>query len=159
MCKTRKAGQKQKAYRGQTRRNHKPLKRVEYNAYQAKQWKSIPSRLMGETQPLCTGAREPGCEQTRNDDERQLHPSPLLGLADRAWQNHARHEGGSFGNGLLHSRPLPRRRMNQRPQACPTLLHGPDSCQHHNLPDHMTGRRRWVNQPQVPLQKQSSPQP
>jgi hypothetical protein len=42
--------------------------------------------------------------------------------------------GGSFGNGLLHSRPLPRRRMNQRPQAFPTLLHGTDSRQHHNPP-------------------------
>jgi hypothetical protein len=40
--------------------------------------------------------------------------------------------GGSFGNGLLHSRSLPRRRMNQRLQAFPTLLHCPDSSQHHN---------------------------
>jgi hypothetical protein len=30
--------------------------------------------------------------------------------------------GGSFENGLLHSRLLPRGRMNQRPQAFPTLL-------------------------------------
>jgi hypothetical protein len=80
---------KQKAYRGQTKQNHILLKRVEYNAYPAKQWKSIMSMLMGETQLLCTGAREPGCEQTRKDDEGQLYP-PLLGLADRAWQNHAR---------------------------------------------------------------------
>jgi hypothetical protein len=73
---------KQKAYRGQTKKNHILLKRVDYNAYPAKQWKSIMSILMGETQLLCTGAREPGCEQTRKDDEGQLHPSPLLGLAD-----------------------------------------------------------------------------
>jgi hypothetical protein len=46
-----------------------------------------------------------------------------------------------------------------RPQALPTLLHSPDSRQHHNPPDHMTDRRRWVNQPQVPLLKQSTPQP
>jgi hypothetical protein len=53
--------------------------------------------------------------------------------------------------------------MNQRPQAYPTLLHCPDSSQHHNRcgdpPDYLTDRRRWVNQPQVPLLKQSSPQP
>jgi hypothetical protein len=65
--------------------------------------------------------------------------------------------GGSLGNGLLHSRPLPRRR--RRPQAFPTLLHGPNSRQHHNPPDHMTDRRRWDNRPQVPLLKQSFPQP
>jgi hypothetical protein len=65
----------------------------------------------------------------------------------------------SFGNALLHSRPLPRRRMSQRPQAFPTLLHCPDSGQNHNPPDHLTERRRRVNQPQVPLLKQSSPQP
>jgi hypothetical protein len=51
---------KQKAYRGQTKQNHILLKRVDYNAYPAKQWKSIMSILMGETQLLCTGAREPG---------------------------------------------------------------------------------------------------
>jgi hypothetical protein len=67
--------------------------------------------------------------------------------------------GGSFGNGLLHSRPLPRRRMNQRPHAFPTLLHGPDSRKHHRPLDHITNRRRWVNQPQVPLLKQCTPQP
>jgi hypothetical protein len=39
---------------------------------------------------------------------------------------------GSFGSGLLHSRPLPMMRMNQRPQAFPTLLHCPDSGQNHN---------------------------
>jgi hypothetical protein len=49
--------------------------------------------------------------------------------------------------------------MNQRLQAFPTLLHGPDSRQHHNPPDHIIDRRRRVNQPQVPLLKQSSPQP
>jgi hypothetical protein len=49
--------------------------------------------------------------------------------------------------------------MNQRPQAFPTLLHCPDSSQHHNPPDHFTDRRRRVNKPQVPLLKQSSPQP
>jgi hypothetical protein len=49
--------------------------------------------------------------------------------------------------------------MNQRPQAFPNQLHGPDSHQHHNPPDHITDRRRRVNQPQVPLLKQSSPQP
>jgi phage pi2 protein 07 len=37
---------KQKAYRGQTKQNHILLKRVEYNAYPAKQWKSIMSMLM-----------------------------------------------------------------------------------------------------------------
>jgi hypothetical protein len=109
----------------ETKRNHKPLKRVEYNAYQAKQLKSIPSMLMGETQPLSTDARESECEQARKNDEGQLHPSPLLGLvpmpAHPLVPMPARVEveafggGGSFGNGLLHSRPLPRRRMNQRP--------------------------------------------
>jgi hypothetical protein len=49
--------------------------------------------------------------------------------------------------------------MNQRPQAFPTLLHCPDSSQHRNPPDYLTDRRRWVNQPQVPLLKISSPQP
>jgi hypothetical protein len=49
--------------------------------------------------------------------------------------------------------------MNQRPQAFPTLLHGPDSSQHHNPPDFFTARRSWVNQPLVPLLKQSSHQP
>jgi hypothetical protein len=49
--------------------------------------------------------------------------------------------------------------MNQRPQAFPTLLHCPDSSQHHNPPDYLTNKSRWVNQPQVPLLKQSSPQP
>jgi hypothetical protein len=53
--------------------------------------------------------------------------------------------GGSLGNGLLHSTPLPRRRMNQRPQAFPTLLHCPDSGQHHNPPDHLKDRRRRAN--------------
>jgi hypothetical protein len=80
--------------------------------------------------------------------------------------------GGSFGNSLLHSRPLPRRRVNQRPQvgvspetfllllqAFPTLLYCPDSSQHDNPPDYLTDRRRWVNQPQVTLLQQSSPQP
>jgi hypothetical protein len=81
---------KQKAYRGQTKRNNIPLKRVEYNAYQAKHWKSIPSMLMGETQPQGTGARETRCDQSRKDDQGQLHPSPSLGLANHAWQNHAR---------------------------------------------------------------------
>jgi hypothetical protein len=92
LCRTQNAQgrAKQKAYRGQTKRNYKPVKRVEYNAYQAKQGESIPLVFMGETQPLCTGAREPGCEQTRKDDQGQLHLSPLLGLADHAWQNHAR---------------------------------------------------------------------
>jgi hypothetical protein len=49
--------------------------------------------------------------------------------------------------------------MNQRPQAFPTLLHCPDSRQHHNPPDYLRDRRRWVNQPQVLLLKQGSPQP
>jgi hypothetical protein len=40
--------------------------------------------------------------------------------------------GGSFKNGLLHSRPLSTRAMNQNPQAFPTLLHCPDSSQHHD---------------------------
>jgi hypothetical protein len=47
--------------------------------------------------------------------------------------------------------------MNQRPQAFTTLFHCPDNSQHHNPPDHVTDRRR-VNQPQVPLLRQSSPQ-
>jgi hypothetical protein len=131
---------KQKAYRGQTKQNHILLKRVEYNAYPAKQWKSIMSMLIGETQLLCTGAREPGYEQTRKDDEGQLHPSPCWDwpiVPGKIMQGRPE-GGGSFGNGLLHSRPLPRRRMNQRPQAFPTLLHSPDSRQHHNPPDHRT---------------------
>jgi hypothetical protein len=75
------------AYRGQAKRNHIPLKRVEYNACQAKHGKSTPSLLMGEAQPLGTGPMEPGREQTRKDDQ---DPSSLLGLADHAWQNHAK---------------------------------------------------------------------
>jgi hypothetical protein len=122
---------------------------------------SIPSMLMGETQPLCTGARN----QDANKLERMIRANFIPALC-WDWPTmpgkimQGRPEGGgSFGNGLLHSRPLPRRRMNQRPQAFPTLLHGPDSRQHHNPPDHMTDRRTWVDQPQVPLLKQSSPQP
>jgi hypothetical protein len=154
----------QKAYRGQTERNHIPLKSVEYNACQAKHWKSIPSMLIGEAQSLGTGAREPGCEQTRMDDQGRLHDFiPALSwdwpiMPGKITQGRPE-GGGSFGNGLLHSRPLPRRRMSQRPHTFPTLLHGPDSRQHHNPPDHITGRKTWVNQPQVPLLKQSSPQP
>jgi hypothetical protein len=49
--------------------------------------------------------------------------------------------------------------MNQRPQAFPTLLLCPDSSKHHKPPDYLTDRKWWVNQPQVPLLKQSSPQP
>jgi hypothetical protein len=52
-------------------------------------------------------------------NELSLHPSPLLGLADHAeqkMQGRPEGDGASFGVGLLHSRPLPRRRMNQRPQ-------------------------------------------
>jgi hypothetical protein len=49
--------------------------------------------------------------------------------------------------------------MNQRPQAFPTLLHCPESSQHYNPQDYLTDRTRWVDQPQVPLLKQSSPQP
>jgi hypothetical protein len=76
-----------------------------------------PDNACGEAQPLGTGAREPGCEQTRKDDEGQIHPSSLLGLADRAWPNHARQtrRRWKLWNGQLHSRPLPRRRVNQTP--------------------------------------------
>jgi hypothetical protein len=49
--------------------------------------------------------------------------------------------------------------MNQRQQAFPTLLHCPDSSQHHKPPDKLTDRRRRGNQPQVPLLKQSPHQP
>jgi hypothetical protein len=52
----------------QAKRNIIPLKHVEYNACQAKHWKSIPTMLMGEAQPLGMGAREPGCEHKRKDE-------------------------------------------------------------------------------------------
>jgi hypothetical protein len=45
--------------------------------------------------------------------------------------------GGSIRNGLLHSRPLPRKSLNARPQAFPTLVHCPGSSQHHNPPDYL----------------------
>jgi hypothetical protein len=41
---------------------------------QSKAWEK--SMLMGEAQPLGTGESEPGCEQTRKDDQGRLHPSP-----------------------------------------------------------------------------------
>jgi hypothetical protein len=83
-----------------------------------------------------------------NKQERMMRANFIPALC-WDWPNHARQTegGGSFGNGLLHSRPLPRRRMNQGPQEFPTLLHCPDSCQHHNPPDCLTDRRRWINQP------------
>jgi hypothetical protein len=43
---------KQKAYRGQTKQNHIPLKRVEYNAYPAKQWKASCQFLFGILMPI-----------------------------------------------------------------------------------------------------------
>jgi hypothetical protein len=106
----------------QTKRNHIPLKRVEYNAYQAKQH---PVNAYGGNATAKHGRKGSECEQTRKDDEGQLHPSPLLGLVPMPahplvpmparMEVEAFEGGGSFGNGLLHSRPLPRRRMNQRP--------------------------------------------
>jgi hypothetical protein len=44
---------------------------------------------MEEALTLGTGTREPGREQTRKNDQRRLHPSPYLGLADHAGQNQA----------------------------------------------------------------------
>jgi hypothetical protein len=37
--------------------------------------------FIGEAEPLGTDAKEPGCEQTRKDDQGRLHPSsqPLAG--------------------------------------------------------------------------------
>jgi hypothetical protein len=66
--------------------------------------------------------------------------------------------GGSFGNGLLHCGQAglpPRRRMDQRPQACPTQIAA------------NTTARQTISQTEgggstshpVPLLKQSSPQP
>jgi hypothetical protein len=102
------------AYRGQAKRNHLPLKRVEYNACLAKHGKSTPSMLMGEAQPLGTGAREPGCEQTRRMIRADFIPAlswdwPIM--PGKVMQGRPE-GGGSFGNGILHSRPLPRRRMS-----------------------------------------------
>jgi hypothetical protein len=49
------------------------------------------------------------------------------------------------------------RRMDQRPQECPTLLHCPDSSQFHSPPDHLEGGGSTSHP--VPMLKQSSPQP
>jgi hypothetical protein len=96
------------------------------------------------------GSRKPGYEQPRKGDQGRLHPSPKQEQADHSrYIMQGRPEGR--GNGLMHMRPLPRRRMNPRPQAFPTLIHCPDSSQHHDMPDHLTDRRRRVYQPQVPL--------
>jgi hypothetical protein len=43
----------------------------------------------GEARPYGEGAREPGCDQTRKDDQGRLHPSPEPGQADHVAQNHA----------------------------------------------------------------------
>jgi hypothetical protein len=101
------------------------------------------------------GAREPGCEQTKRMIRADIIPAlswDLPIMPGKVMQGRPGITGG-FGNGLLHSRPMPRRCMNQRPQAFPTLLHCPDSGQSHNPPDHLTNRRRRVDQPQVPLLK------
>jgi hypothetical protein len=45
-------------------------------AFQAKHGKGTPSMLIGEAQPFGTDAKDPGCEQTRKDDQGRLHPSP-----------------------------------------------------------------------------------
>jgi hypothetical protein len=52
--------------------------------------------LVGEAQPLGTGAREPGCEQTRKVDQGGLHPSPSQGLDDHAGQSLARQTKGKW---------------------------------------------------------------
>jgi hypothetical protein len=110
---------------------------------------------------LGTGAREPGCEQTKKMTRAYIIPAlswdwPIM--PGKVMQGRPE-GGGSFGNGLLHSRALPRRCTSQGPQAFPTLFHCPGSGQHHNPPDHLTNRRRRVNQPQVPLLKQIKPNP
>jgi hypothetical protein len=116
---------------------------------------------MGEAQPLAKA--QGNLDATRQERMTKADFIPALRwdwLIMPGFIMQSRPEGGgSFGNGLLHGRSLPRRRMSQRPQAFPTLIHGPDSRQHHNSPDHLTDRRRWVNQPQVPLLQQRSPQP
>jgi hypothetical protein len=91
--------------------------------------RSIQPMAVEVPQPLGTGSRKPGCEQPRKGDQGRLHPSPKQEQADHSrYIMQGRPEGrGSFGNGLLHIRPLPRRRMNQRPQALPTLIHCPDN--------------------------------
>jgi hypothetical protein len=108
------------------------------------------SMAMVKALPLSTGAREHGCDQQRKDDRADFIPAlswnwPIM--PGKVMQG--RPEGS--GSGLL--------RMNPRPHALPTLLHCPDSSQHHNPPDHLTNRRRQVYQPQVPMLKQTSPKP
>jgi hypothetical protein len=63
----------------------------------------------------------------------------------------------SFGNGLLHSKPLPRRVTSQ---ALPTLFHIPARCQLQGPPNYHRhqGIRGRVDEPQVPLLNQSSHQ-
>jgi hypothetical protein len=133
---------KQQADLSQAKRMHVPLKLkdVEYNACQAKHGKSTPSMLVGEGLPL--GKAQGKLDANRQNDQGLLHPSP--GLADHAGQN--------------QTRLTRRRHMSQRPQAFPTLFHGPGSRQHNKPPDHLTDRRQ-VNQPQAPLLMQSSIRP
>jgi hypothetical protein len=60
-----------------------------------------------EALPLGTGAREPGCGQTRKDDQADIIAALSWGwpiMPSLVMQG--RPEGGrSFENGLLHSRP------------------------------------------------------
>jgi hypothetical protein len=96
------------------------------------------------------------CEKLQWWDNLHLNALPTTRLGRIILDRPER--GGSLGNGLLHSRPLPMGFLNQGPQAFPTLLHGPDSSQHHYPPDHCTNTRRRVCQPQVPLLNQCAPQ-
>jgi hypothetical protein len=106
-----------------------------------------------DVQPLGAGAWESGCEQTRKDSQGRLHPSPQLGRAHRAGQNHAdQKEVEALETACCTAHPCGSQGRIL------TLLHCPDSIQHHDPPDLLTNSCRRVYQPLVPLPNQSSPQ-
>jgi hypothetical protein len=109
---------------------------------------SQSTQAMEKALPLGTGARD----MDANSKERMIRADFIPALSwDWPIMPGKIMQGRSEGSGLL--------RMNPRPHALPTLLHCPDSSQHHNPPDHLTNRRRQVYQPQVPMLKQTSPKP
>jgi hypothetical protein len=79
---------------------------------------------MEKAQPLSARTLEPGREQTRKDDQDcNFIPSLTRNIPIMPGNiMQGRPGGGCFGNSLPYSRPLPRKRLNRRPQAFPTLL-------------------------------------
>jgi hypothetical protein len=123
----------------------------------SKAWEKHPvNAYAGEAQPLGTGAWD------AKRQERMIRADFIPALAWISQSCRAKSckvdqkEVEALETACCTADPC---RMNQRPQAFPTLLHCPDSSQHHNPPDDLTERRRRVKQPQVPLLKQKPPQP